>query len=197
MKLLIGKLLPDGTIRYISLNDGREVRRVAEIVRVFYSREHRLDALLDLGDLVTIGPTPYGKNTHREDDYLHCYAQKRDNHNIDTDYDPRITDNKEIYIKLNDWVMLWEQGEWFLYVRDIRRQITSDKLYVPAPGRLLHCVKVRCFDAKGSLSISDKKFERWKELEAYAAHHNITYYLFEDQKLIKVVNNPLTGQSHE
>ena len=63
MSIQIGKLLPDGSVRHIKALHETLSKDLVRKLRVFYPNDRRVDALLSLGDIQKLGPSPYGKWT--------------------------------------------------------------------------------------------------------------------------------------
>ena len=59
---IIGKLQADGTVRSVYLHHDGYFSHAGRILRTFYRTEKRIDALLALGNLSGLGPSPYGKD---------------------------------------------------------------------------------------------------------------------------------------
>lgn len=57
----IGKVLPDGKVRHIKAYLENTIDEISQKLRVFYSSEKRVDALLSLGDIDVLGPSPFGR----------------------------------------------------------------------------------------------------------------------------------------
>ena len=62
MSIQIGKLLPDGSVRHIKALHETLSKDLVRKLRVFYPNDRRVDALLSLGDIQKLGPSPYGKD---------------------------------------------------------------------------------------------------------------------------------------
>ena len=77
---IIGKLQADGTVRSVYLHHDGYFSHAGRILRTFYRTEKRIDALLALGNLSGLGPSPYSKDasTPQALDKLHCRAYIRD-----------------------------------------------------------------------------------------------------------------------
>ena len=58
--IIIAQQQPDGVIRYVSVPKFYNYD-LPHILRNFYPKESRVSALIDLGNLVTLRPTPFGK----------------------------------------------------------------------------------------------------------------------------------------
>ena len=55
MSIQIGKLLPDGSVRHIKALHETLSKDLVRKLRVFYPNDRRVDALLSLGDIQTLG----------------------------------------------------------------------------------------------------------------------------------------------
>ena len=77
MSIQIGKLLPDGSVRHIKALHETLSKDLVRKLRVFYPNDRRVDALLSLGDIQKLGPSPYGKWTGTGDT-VHCFSKIRD-----------------------------------------------------------------------------------------------------------------------
>lgn len=51
----IGKVLPDGNVRHIKAYLENTIDEISQKLRVFYSLDRRVDALLSLGDINVLG----------------------------------------------------------------------------------------------------------------------------------------------
>lgn len=81
MNKIIGKVLPDGSIKHITLYDEFDCYvhgDIAPILKNFYSWKGRLDALLDLGNLYKLNPNPTDKFNNNINDTINCKAAIRD-----------------------------------------------------------------------------------------------------------------------
>lgn len=77
MNLYIGKLQNDGVVRYIAVPYEEQYNDVPRILGTFYSTDARVEALINLGNLVTLQPSPY-KKWKGQSDTVNCRAEIRD-----------------------------------------------------------------------------------------------------------------------
>lgn len=95
MSIQIGKLLPDGSVRHIKALHETLSKDLVRKLRVFYPNDRRVDALLSLGDIQKLGPSPYGKWTGTGDT-VHCFSKIRDGRETPRQSASRIADNTDI-----------------------------------------------------------------------------------------------------
>lgn len=75
MNKIIGKVLSDGSVKHITLYDEYNYYKhgdIAPILKNFYSRQERLDALLDLGNLYAFNPNSMDKFNNNINDTINC-----------------------------------------------------------------------------------------------------------------------------
>lgn len=77
MNLYIGKLQNDGVVRYIALPYEEQYNAVPRMLGTFYSTDARVEALINLGNLVLLQPSPY-KKWKGYGDMINCRAEIRD-----------------------------------------------------------------------------------------------------------------------
>jgi hypothetical protein len=174
MKVKIGKLLPDGRVRHIEISSVEE-RKIAFMLKTFYSNDRQLDALLELGNLVYIGSSPCGKFGGINDG-LHCYAEIRDNKKSLNKHGAQITNNKETFLNPKENCFFFENGKWTVQLQE---KDTLSQLTV--------------------YSVKDKDFSRewisgltWRQLLQKSGEENKSYYLF--NKKNKLVASILKSQ---
>lgn len=96
MSLYIGKQQESEVIKYTSVSWTPFYNGVASKLKNFYPTPKRVEALLELGNLVGLGATPYGKYSWDEGyDCIHCRAEIRD------DKEKRENICPDIAVKLN------------------------------------------------------------------------------------------------
>lgn len=111
MSIQIGKLLPDGSVRHIKALHETLSKNLVRKFRVFYPNDKRVDALLSLGDIQKLGPSPYGKWTGTGD-AVHCFSKIRDGRETPRQSAPRIADNADIFGRMEDTCLLFDGGRW-------------------------------------------------------------------------------------
>lgn len=113
MSIQIGKLLPDGSVRHIKALHETLSKDLVRKLRVFYPNDKRVDALLSLGDIQKLGPSPYGKWTGTGD-VIHCFSKIRDGRETPRQSASRIADNADIFGRMEDTCLLFDNGRWHL-----------------------------------------------------------------------------------
>ena len=196
---IIGKLQADGTVRSVYLHHDGYFSHAGRILRTFYRTEKRIDALLALGNLSGLGPSPYGKDasTPQALDKLHCRAyyghkEKEEKAEIFPDKEQFFADGQIAY--------LYDSGHWYHAcggrVTDITSPLVThlEEEYGPYPN----LKDVEVYTLKGGdypLESTARNAGTWQELDALAAQEQKTLYVFRqrDNRLIKIVR-PLIGE---
>lgn len=117
----IGKQNKDGSIKYVYCHhDGYIYGGVGEILFLFYRDEKKIDQLLELGDLSSVG-----KTTNSEDTYAYSRdggeeLRIREAASIE-DFGRQATDN--VFI---DYVYLYKDGEWVVWDWEEKKYITEN-----------------------------------------------------------------------
>lgn len=122
MSIQIGKLLPDGSVRHIKALHETLSKDLVRKLRVFYPNDRRVDALLSLGDIQKLGPSPYGKWTGTGDT-VHCFSKIRDGRETPRQSASRIADNADIFGRMEDTCLLFDNGRW--HVMDKENTVNS------------------------------------------------------------------------
>ena len=194
---IIGKLQADGTVRSVYLHHDGYFSHAGRILRTFYRTEKRIDALLALGNLSGLGPSPYGKDTSTPQalDKLHCRAYIRDYGRKEKEEKAEIFPNKELFLAGGEIAYLYDNGRWYHAcggrVTDITSPLVShlEEVYGPYPN----LKDVEVYALKGG----DYPLERMarQELDALAAQERQTLYVFRrrDNRLIKIIRPPVGG----
>lgn len=108
--IIIAQQQPDGVIRYVSVPKFYNYD-LPHILRNFYPKESRVSALIDLGNLVTLRPTPFGKPRDYYDK-VYCRARIRDDKEKKGRHQPRYADSEEDLLKLETEGFLFKEGQW-------------------------------------------------------------------------------------
>lgn len=189
MEIRIGKLETDGTVRHILLEYADE--KTIPLLLTFYSRESRLNALIELGNLERLFGTPYGKNTGY-DDTVHCRAQIRDNgaKKIRNQYE--VEENTRDYAKLNGCVLLYAQGVWYsLQNNNCERLSPQSRLNEASPAYPFDGIRLYMPDPEngGLDTISIQDFNSWDDLHAWTEINDAPIFVFRDNKLIATIHS--------
>ena len=109
----IGKLLDDGSIKYIYCHFDGYPEHNGEILKEYYKTEAKIDALLELGDISILGEEIGEKqNFHNKQSNNMCLAYGRDRG--DTDIEARIAEG--VYeFRDQTYSYLWDGKSWQCY----------------------------------------------------------------------------------
>lgn len=194
----IGKKLPDGKVKYIKVHYDGYFSWTGRILRTFYRTEKRVDALLELGSLSSLGKTPYGKNLMppKELDQIHCRAYIRDFGYTDKEFLPQVASNKEQFLDNASIAYLYENGKWYQSCEGRIQDISSCHLthyeehgsHNPNIGQC-EIYSVSCNSTLQRLSPIP---QFWKQLEKLAVEEQKTFYVFHKNRFVKAVP-PITS----
>jgi hypothetical protein len=195
MKVKIGKLLPDGRVRHIEVFYEGESEKTVFLLKNFYRRETHLDALLDLGNLNKLNPSPYGKY-RGYGDCIRCHSAVRDEGYSKKKHEAAVCDSREAFVKQAELCYLYENGGWSIHIG----QRYSESIHFHAlPGLIkwhpFSGLEIHESDKENVLSKVYAEFPDWKTLRAYAAKENKTLYVFRENRLVKTVNHPLKKET--
>ena len=104
----------DGTITSISCHWDGYLSHVGRILHTSYTTERKIQELMALGDLSSLGKEIGQKqNFDQPTDHNWCLAYGRDRGETDTE--ARVSANREAYRKLSEeFTYLWRDGEWLV-----------------------------------------------------------------------------------
>lgn len=189
----IGKKLPDGKVKYIEVHYDGNFSWTGRILRTFYRTEKRVDALLELGHLSSIGSTPYGKNLMppKDLDHIHCRAYIRDFGHTDKEFMPQTAPNKEQFFDDAGIAYLYENGKWVQSYRKHIQDISSCLLtHYEEPDsnypNIGQC-KIYSVNSNSTLQCLSQPPQFWEQLEELATEEQKIFYVFRNNRLIKTV----------
>lgn len=188
MNIYLGQQQADGAIRYVSTSEYNN-SRITSILRNFYSKESRVSALIDLGNLVMVKPTPYGKS-NGYGDKIHCYAEIRDDKKGKGSRLPRYGSEAE-FLKLEGHLLLYKEGKWHYRYADGFSASLPDHL--PAiSNKPLEGLEFFYLDEKGEISyFYGRDFKGWNDIVAKSDKDKTPIFIFRSNKLITTINHPL------
>ena len=185
MSIQIGKLLPDGSVRHIKALHETLSKDLVRKLRVFYPNEKRVDALLSLGDIHVLGPSPYGKWVGYGD-AVHCFSKIRDGREQPRQFPARRADNTDIFSRMADTCLLFAGGKWNVMVGDECRKISSYDGDVPS------------HDSMGPVSVYVNNHARlekihtprhWQGLQELAEQESCILYVYRGCRLVKIIRS--------
>lgn len=191
MNLYIGKLQEDGVVKYIALPYPDQHPCVPHILKTFYSTATRIDDLLNLGNLVTLQPSPY-KKWEGYNDRVNCRAEIRDDHEKKGKHLPQFADTLEEYAKLEAYLFLFKDGRWHFKTRDGFEALETATIASPDNQSAFEGINFYELSEKGEMTIvASSQFSGWKDMCDKAAAAGKTYFAFRGDKLITTINHPL------
>ena len=185
MKVKVGKVLPDGRIRHIEVFYEGESEATIFTLKNFYVTDKRIDALLDLGNVHRLHPSPYGRWQGHEDK-VHCDAAIRDNGDSKKQNESRISANKEEFVMLTELCYLYENGKWTVHIG--KRYSESIDFHA-----LLDIIKwhpfsgLEVYEFNKENTFSQTYFSDWNDM----LNESKSLYVFRGNRLVKTINHPL------
>lgn len=187
--VIIAQQQPDGVIRYVSVPKFHNYD-LPHILRNFYPKESRVSALIDLGNLVTLRPTPFG--TPRDYyDKVYCRARIRDDKEKKGRHQPRYADSEEALMELETEGFLFKEGQWHHFKAGILSASLPESLDEPQTDRM-SSLEITRMSADGQLHTIPKcEIPSWGTLVSKAKEDNEPYFVFRDNRLVTTINHPL------
>ncbi len=185
--IYIGKSQTDGSVKYIALLQSVGGQKMTQILKTFYSKESRVDALIELGDISFLNPTPYGNSTGYSDK-IHCRAEIRDDKQKKGKRLARYMDSEELFAKLATTVLLYKERRWHIntesgYCDQLPNEIIS------TPPKPFEGLTIYLLNEKGDIEQEySKEIYSWAALYAKAKAENRCYHIFRGDKLVQTIN---------
>lgn len=187
--VIIAQKQPEGIIRYVSVPKFYNYD-LPSILKNFYPRETRVSALIDLGNLVTLRPTPFGKPRSYYDK-IYCRAQIRDDREKKGKHQPRYADSEEELLKLEHEGFLFKEGGWHYFKDGILSASLPEFLEDRKPSSLSG-LEVIHMDKDGLLdTLSASEITNWETLRSKAKDDNTAYFIFRNNRIVSIINHPL------
>lgn len=194
MSLYIGNKQESGIIKYVSVSWSPFYNQVATKLKKFYPTQKRVDDLLELGNLMFVGSTPYGKYNWDEGyDSLHCRAEIRDNKEKKGKHLPRYGSETE-FLKLEGHLFLFKDDKWHYHYPDGLSTDLPQILPVISNDSLAG-LEFFYLDEKGEISyIYGRDFKCWNDIVAKSNNDKTPIFVFRNGRLITTINHPLNQQ---
>ena len=174
----IGKVLPDGKVRHIKAYLENTIDEISQKLRVFYSSEKRVDALLSLGDIDVLGPSPFGR--WGKPDTVHCRSFIRDGNGDRNIYSARIADNVETFAHMADYCLLYDNGVWYLLTKNECTRLEWYNFLPALKNMSIFSIYVEGGNGLEKINVPYS----WSQLQEYADKVNWTLYVFCIEKLV-------------
>lgn len=181
MSIQIGKLLANGTVRHIKVTNEELSERFIRVLKRFYPNDQRVDALLELGDIHRLGPSPYGRWTDCRDE-IHCFGAIRDGRRDNTHL-PRIADSVELFKSYAEDCFLFADGKWW-YLSGEERIPIEDYFIKPVKNTVSNLAVY--YNEKSSL-YATPRMRSWQEIEEYAERDGKILYIFNGRRLVRII----------
>lgn len=185
MSIQIGKLLPDGSVRHIKATRESLSKDVVRKLRLFYSNDKRVDALLSLGDIHVLGPSPYAKWTG-SGDTVHCFSKIRDGREAPQQFAARLADNADIFSCMEDTCLLFDNGKWYVVAGNERRELPASVGDTPTHDGM------RSISVYVNNHADFKKIEtpkHWQGLQELAERESRILYVYRGCRLVRIVRS--------
>lgn len=197
MNLYIGKLQNDGVVRYIALPYKEQYNAVPRMLGTFYSTDARVEALINLGNLVTLQPSPY-KKWQGYGDKVNCRAEIRDDGEKKGKHLPQFADALEAYARLDAFLFLFQEERWYFKTQNGFEDLATATIAFPEKQDAFKGINLYELSEKGEMNpLATSRFSGWKDMQVQAVTDDKTYYAFRDEKLITTINHPLKQQNNE
>lgn len=191
MNLYIGKIQNDGVVKYIALPYREQYRDVPRILKTFYPTDTRVDALLNLGNLVNLQPSPYNK-WNGGVDKVHCRAEIRDDGEKKGKHLPQFADTPDDYARLDAFLFLFRNGRWHFKTPNGFEDLATAAATFQDTQDSFKGINLYELSEKGEMSpVATSRFSGWKDIQVKAVTGNKAYYAFRGEKLITTINHPL------
>lgn len=184
MSIQIGKLLPDGRVRHIKALHETLSKELVGKLRMFYPNDKRVDALLSLGDMLALGPSPYGKWTGYGD-AVHCYSRIRDGREAPQQFVSRIADNTDIFSRMEDTCLLFDNGKWYVMDKGERRELPP--LIGDTPSH--DSMKPITVYVNNRARLEKIETPHWQGLQALAERESRILYVYRGSRLVRIVRS--------
>lgn len=189
--LYIGKIQNDGAVKYIALPYEEQYHNVPRILKNFYPTDTRVEALLNLGNLVNLQPSPYNKWKGGMDK-VNCRAEIRDDGEKKGKHLPQFVDSLDDYARLDAFLFLFQEGHWYFKTQNGFEDLATTAVILQNPQNDFIGINFYELSEKGEMSpVEAKQFSGWKDIQSQAVTSNKTYYAFRGEKLITTINHPL------
>lgn len=177
--------MPDGSVRHIKVLHETLSKDLSRKLRVFYPNDKRVDALLSLGDIHVLGPSPYGKWVGYGD-AVHCYSRIRDGREQPGQFSARLADNADIFSRMEDICLLFDNGKWHVVAGNERMELSPSIGDVPSHDSMAPITVY--VNNQARLEKIDTP-RHWQELQVLAEQESRILYVYRKCRLVKIVRS--------
>ena len=185
MSIQIGKLLPDGSVRHIKALHETLSKDLVRKLRVFYPNDRRVDALLSLGDIQKLGPSPYGKWTGTGDT-VHCFQRSVTDgkHRGNPHHASRTT--QTFFGRMEDTCLLFDNGRW--HVMD-KGEYCEQPLFVEDTPSHDSMKPITVYVNNHVRLEKINTPQHWQGLEELAERESRILYVYRGCRLVRIVRS--------
>ena len=184
MSIQIGKLWSDGRVRHIKALHETLSKDLVRKLRVFYPNDKRVDALLSLGDMLTLGPSPYGKWTGYGD-VVHCYSRIRDGREAPQQFVSRIADNMDIFSSMEDTCLLFDNGKWYVMDKGERRELPT----LIGETSSHDSMKQITVYVNNRAKLERIETPHWQKFQELAERESRILYVYRGSRLVRIIRS--------
>ena len=185
MSIQSGKLVPDGSVRHIKALHETFSKDLVRKLRVFYPNDKRVDALLSLGDIHVLGPSPYGKWTGTGD-AVHCFSKIRDGGETPRQSASRTADNADIFSRMEDTCLLFDGGRWHVMDKGGRCEMPPSIEDTPSHDSMR---PITVYVNNRARLEKIERPEHWQGLEELAEREFRILYVYRGCRLVRIVRS--------
>ncbi len=197
--MIIAQQLEGNEVKYITVTSYHRDHFIS-LLTTFYPNEQRVSALIKLGCLFQLAPSPYGENVGGTDDPVHCLANIRDYQMPRGSNIAKIKDISKLKEK-DGHIFLFRDGKWHYYNNN-KRYYSGDDFTSELPATIprervdsLYGLEFRTIDSNRISPIYGRSFESWSELEHKSEESGQPIFVFRGNKLVHTINHPLKSQA--
>ena len=164
---------------------------VPRMLGTFYSTDAGVEALINLGNLVLLQPSPYKKMERiRRHDKLpgRNPGRRREKGK----HLPQYADNLEAYASLDARLFLYMEGRWYFKTQNGFEPLSSVQVTFSSQRDAFKNISLYELSENGSFNcVHTIHSESWKDMQIKAITEKKTYYAFRNDRLVTTINHPL------
>ena len=185
--MILAQQLDSGTIRYITLKS-YERESVTSLLKTFYSKAERVAALFELGNIVALQGSPFGKYKFNGDDNTNCIASIRDHRESRGKNIAKYGTLAEL-AGMEQLTLIYNSGVWQYLDKDGSLS-ELPQIIPPAKRDAMIGLEFRTFSDKDEItSIWGKTFKSERS-ENPLDETGKPIFVFRGNKLITTINHP-------
>lgn len=185
MEITIARKIGKDRYRFIKVEHGKSHSDNVQLLLTFYKNRDRVDMLLALGDLLTLGPSPLNK-WQGKDDKVNCRAHFRDCAKSELSSQATETVSLDRLFTNASLAYVFVDDNWYLLNYDKSFQLLTRIVEPVRKPTKLDGLKIK-YIAHGYLSTKDK-ISTEEELREEMKVSKQPLYIFRNYKLVRIIN---------